>query len=73
MFDRHQQAVRLNQPVEDVLQHIFGVAWVGHTPANKVEQAGALALDDLGNALILFDCHPLQAGLEGRHVAHSLV
>ena len=52
MLDRHQQSVRLYQPVEDILENIFRVARIRHVPADEVEQPGSLPLYQFGNALI---------------------
>ncbi len=54
-------AVRFHQRVEDVLQNVLSVARVGHAPANEVAQAGLLPPDHVGDPLVLFECHPLQA------------
>ena len=58
-----------DQLVEDVLQNVFGVARVGHAPANEVAQPGLLPRDHVGDPLVLFACHPLQA----RRVLHLLM
>ncbi|HTM26665.1 MAG TPA: hypothetical protein VL225_15820 [Vicinamibacterales bacterium] len=60
MFDRHQQTVGFHQLVEDVLQDVFGVARIGHTPANEVKQPGPFPCDHVGDSLVLFACHPLE-------------
>ena len=49
VVDRHQQTVRFHQLVEDVLQDVFGVARVGHAPANEVAQPGLLPPDHFGD------------------------
>src|SRR5262249_49531018 len=67
MLDRHQQAVRLHQLEEDVLEDVLGVARVSHAPADEAAQPGALPLDDVGDPPVLFACHPLQA----RRVLHQ--
>ena len=61
VLDRHQQAIRLHQLAEDVLQDVVGVPRVGHAPANETAQPGLLPLDHFGNPLVLFEGHPLQA------------
>src|ERR1035441_10465027 len=47
VLDRHQQAIRFHQLVENLLQDVFGVERVRHTPANEVAQPGLLPLDHL--------------------------
>ena len=37
VLDRHEQAIRFQQLVENVLQNVLGVARVGHAPPNEVE------------------------------------
>ena len=61
VLDRHQQAIRFHELVEDVLQNVLSVAQVGDAPANEVAQPGPLSLDHFGDPLVLFECHPLQA------------
>jgi hypothetical protein len=53
VFDRHQQAVRFDQPGEDLLENVFRVGLVGNPPANEVAQAGSFFRDDLGDSKIL--------------------
>ena len=62
----HQQAVRFNQRVEDVLQNVLNVARVTYAPADEVAQPGRLPLDCLGDPPVLVECHPFQA----RRVLH---
>src|SRR4029077_21117278 len=59
VLDRHQQPVCLHQPVKDVLQNVFRITGLGHTPADEVQQERPLALDDFPDALVLFECHAL--------------
>ena len=61
LIDRHQQAVRFHQLVEDVLQNVLSILAVGHAPANEVAQTRLFALEHFGDALVLFDC--LYSGL----------
>jgi hypothetical protein len=61
VFDGHQQPIRFHQFVEDILQNVFGVARIGHTPTNEVKQAGLLPHDHFGDSVVLFECHPFQA------------
>jgi hypothetical protein len=41
--------------------HVLAVARVGRAPANEPAQPGLFPLDDVGDPLILFEGHPLQA------------
>ena len=49
VIDRHQQPVRLDEPVEDVLENVLGIARVRHAPANEAAQAGLLPFDRFGD------------------------
>jgi hypothetical protein len=48
VIDRHQQAVRFDEGVEDVLQDVLGVARVGDAAANEIPQPRPLPVDDVG-------------------------
>ena len=52
---------------EDVLHDVLGVAGIGHPAPDEPEQPGPLPLDDLGDPLVLFECHPLEI----RRVLHQ--
>ena len=69
MLDGHQQAIGFHQFVEDFLSDVLGVAGIGNAAADEVAQPRLLALDYLGDSLVLFQCHPLQA----RHRRHPLL
>src|SRR5580698_5780874 len=61
MLDWHQQAIRLYQFVEDLLQNVFGIARIRHPWTNEIVQPGLLPLDHLGDPLILFRAHLFEA------------
>jgi hypothetical protein len=48
VIDRHQQAVRFDEGVEDVLQDVFGVARVGNAAADEIPQPRPFPVDDVG-------------------------
>jgi hypothetical protein len=48
VIDRHQQAVRFDEGVEDVLQDVLGVARVGDAAADEIPQPRPLPIDDVG-------------------------
>ena len=60
MLDGHQQAVGFHQLVEYVLENVFGVARVGHPPANEVAQPRPAPLHHGGDSLVLFARRALQ-------------
>src|SRR5258707_2567423 len=55
VVDRHQQAVRFHQLVEDVLQNVLSVARIGHAPADKIAQPGSFCRDDFRDLPILVE------------------
>jgi hypothetical protein len=61
VLDRHEQAIRFHKFVEHVLQNVLSVTQVRDAPPNEVAQPGLLSLDRVGDPLVLFECHPLQA------------
>ena len=48
MVDRHQQTVRFDEGVKDVLEDVLGVARVGDAAADEIPQARPLPIDDVG-------------------------
>ena len=59
----HKQAAvaRFHQRVEDVLQDVFGVARIGHAPANEAAQPRPLPIHDVGELFVLSGRHRLEA------------
>ena len=55
VVDRHQQAIGFHQFVEDLLQKIFDVGFVGHPLADEIAQPGAFFRDDFGDVQVLLD------------------
>ena len=58
MVNRHQQTVCFHELVEDILQDVLGVSRIRHAASDEAPQPGLLARDDLGDPLVLFECHP---------------
>ena len=53
VINRHQQPVRFHQPVENVLENVFGLFAVRHLPANEVAQPRPLLGKDLRDVPVL--------------------
>jgi len=58
VLNRHQQPIRFHQLVEDVLENVLSVAWVGHPSANEVAQPRLIAGNRFRDALILLAHQP---------------
>jgi hypothetical protein len=61
MLDGHEQAVSFNQFVEDLLENLFGVAWVWYAAADEVAQPRLLPRDHFGDPLVLFKHHLIES------------
>jgi len=48
VIDRHQQPVRFDEGVENVLEDVLGVARVGDAAADEIPQPRPLPIDDVG-------------------------
>ena len=61
MLDGHQQAVRLNQFVEDLLENLFRIPWIRDAAADEVAQPRLLPGDHFGDPLVLFKHHLVES------------
>ena len=52
-FDRRRQAARFDEFLEHILQDVIGIGGTAHAAANEIAEFQLLALDGVGDALLL--------------------
>jgi hypothetical protein len=53
VLNRHQQAIRFHQFVEDLLHDVLGVGGIGHPFADEIAQPGSFFGDNFGDLTVL--------------------
>lgn len=52
-FDRRRQAARFDEFLEHILLDVIGIGGIAHAAANEIAEFQLLALDGVGDALLL--------------------